>query len=78
MMEDASWEEVEKEITLIECLFRRLPEEERLNAACRIASAVPVWSGGTFYEQLGILEEAKNVFRENWMDVMDEESEDEE
>lgn len=74
-MSDASWDEVEKELKLIGCLIRRLPAEERKNAACRIACEVVIWGGDTFYEQIGILEEAKFQFREMAEGVMNEEDE---
>ncbi len=70
---DATWEEVEKEVVLIECLIKRLPAEERGNATCRIAGAAVLWAGENFYEQLGVLEEAKMQFRETWQTVMEEE-----
>ena len=74
-IEEATWQEVEKEIKLIECLLQRLSREDRLEAACRIAIDAVIWGGDTFYEQMGILEEAKFQFRENWMEAREEEEE---
>ncbi len=73
---ETTWDEVEKEIVLIESLVRRLPDEEKGYAAVRIAMAAVLWAGGTFYEQIGILEEAKLQHREIYEKVMGEEDDD--
>ena len=75
-MTEATWQEVEKEIKLVECLIRRLPDGEKAEAACRIAVDVVIWAGGTHYESLGILEEAKLRYRDIAEEVWAEEEED--
>ena len=75
MTEPATWEEVEKEVALIDCLIRRLPEDERCDAAVRIAMNAALFAGDNFYEALGVLEEAKIQFRECWENIMVEEEE---
>ena len=72
---DATWQEVEKEIALLGCLIRRLPDDEKADAACRIAVEAVLWGGSTFYESVGILEEAKIQFQETWEEVHAEDEE---
>ena len=70
---DVAWDEIEKEITLMECLLKRLPEEERADVAARFVSAAAIQAGNNFYETLGIFEEAKFQFREMWEEAMERE-----
>ena len=77
MKDEATWDEVEKEVVLVECLLKRLVVEDKKEAACRIAVAVVNQSAETYYEALGILEEAKNQYRQFWESTMRDEEEDE-
>jgi hypothetical protein len=74
---EASPGELDKEVVLIRCLLKRVPEEHRADAAVTICFKTAVWAGTTRGEMLGILELAKMAIMYLAHEVDDEVEEEE-
>ena len=74
---EATWDEVEKEVVLMKTLINRLPDEMKECAGLRMCFEAALWAGGSFAGMLGILEASKVAIIEADKDMEEAEADEE-
>lgn len=71
--EKLTQEDIQVEIDKVGGFFERIPEELKADAAEHFVIEIVNWGSRNHYQALGILEEAKNNYRELSLEVMEDE-----